>query len=389
MLYAGAGSELTQYDVDMNGGALTRRASVRVQASIQEAWFHPSGRYLYVAWSNRSGGAGKAADGPHGIAAFKIDPVSGALTPHGSSATLRYRPVYITGNIAGTHLVVAYPEPSSVSVHALQPDGTIGQEVAPQGTLDVGVYAHQVRVSPTGKTVILVTRGNAPTADKREDPGALKIFRFRDGVLSNLASVAPGGGYHFQARHLDFHPTRPWLFLALEKQSKLDVFRELPNGALDAAPLFTNDTIAHPENARGGQAAGTVHVHPNGSVVYVSNRGCDTPADCDTVHGISDGENSIGVFSVDQKTGEPKLIQTAPTQGLSPRTFTIESSGRLMVVGNQLPLSSRGREGVTPNLAVFRIHPDGTLEFSHKYDVTTSDNKGLFWVGMVLLPDAR
>jgi 6-phosphogluconolactonase len=44
---------------------------------------------------------------------------------------------------------------------------------------------------------------------KPEDPGALKLFSFREGQLTNLMSVAPNRGYGFGPRHLDFHPSLP------------------------------------------------------------------------------------------------------------------------------------------------------------------------------------
>src|SRR5260370_2581726 len=52
VLYAAVGAELTQYDVDLDGAALVKRRSMTLPANIQEAWSHPSKRYLYVAWSN-------------------------------------------------------------------------------------------------------------------------------------------------------------------------------------------------------------------------------------------------------------------------------------------------------------------------------------------------
>jgi hypothetical protein len=84
VLYAAAGAELTQYDVDLDGAALVKRGSVTLPANVQEAWPHPSRRYLYVAWSN--GGPNNSPAGSpvssgtlHGLSAFRIDPASGAL----------------------------------------------------------------------------------------------------------------------------------------------------------------------------------------------------------------------------------------------------------------------------------------------------------------------
>jgi Lactonase, 7-bladed beta-propeller len=54
-----------------------------------------------------------------------------------------------------------------------------------------------------------VTRGNDPSATRPEDPGALKVYGFKNGRLANQESVPPGNGVGFGPRHLDFHPTRP------------------------------------------------------------------------------------------------------------------------------------------------------------------------------------
>ena len=231
VLYSAVGAELTQYDVDVDGAALVKRGSVTLPANVQEASPHPSKRYLYVAWSN-GGPSNLPPDSPapsgsqHGLSAFRIDPASGALLPHGQPASLPSRPIHVTTDIPGTHVLAAYNDPSGVTVHRIEPDGTIGSQVEQQQSLDVGIYGHQVRVDPSNEMVILVTRGNGPTPTKPEDPGALKLFSYKDGLLENRLSIAPGGGFNFQVRHLDFHPSRPWVFVSLERQNKLEVYRE-------------------------------------------------------------------------------------------------------------------------------------------------------------------
>src|SRR4030095_9101616 len=143
----------------------------------------------------------------HGIAACRVD-ARGALRQQGPPASLRSRPIHITGDRPGRYLLVAYNDPSGVSVHTINGDGSVGTEVPQRGSIDAGVYAHQVRVLPSNRAVVVVTRGNEPTASTREDPGALKVFRFDAGALSEEISIAPGNGLGFRARHLDFHPTR-------------------------------------------------------------------------------------------------------------------------------------------------------------------------------------
>jgi 6-phosphogluconolactonase len=322
------------------------------------------------------------------VSALRIDPASGALLLHGEPASLPSRPIFITTDIDGTHMLAAYNDPSGLTVHRILPDGTIGAQIPPAGPLDFGIYGHQVRVDPSGQTVILATRGNGPTARKAEDPGALKIFNFKNGVLANRLSIAPGGGFGYQVRHLDFHPSGRWVFVTLERQNQIHVYRRMVDGTLGASPLFVRDTLMDPGNVREGQAAASIHAHPGGRFVYVANRATGS-VDFQGKQVSTGGENTIAVFSINPETGEPKLIQSAGTRGFQPRTFTLDSSGSFLAVANQSPLSVRSRSGVSTvpaSLALFRVHRDGKLEFVHKYDVEASASRSLYWTGFVSLP---
>jgi 6-phosphogluconolactonase len=107
-----------------------------------------------------------------------------------------------------------------------------------------------------------VTRGNEATPAKPEDPGALKVFEYKDGVLNNGVSIAPNGGKEFGPRHLDFHPTKPWMYVSIETQNKMYLFR-MEDGRINPDIAYRAETLAEPNNIRARQAAGTVHVHPN------------------------------------------------------------------------------------------------------------------------------
>jgi len=368
-LYAAAGPELMEFDVDVANATLTKRGSVMLPDGVQEAFPHPSHKYLYVTWSD--GVIGKLVPegekSPHGVTAFKIDPKTGALTQHGDPISLRARAVFLSVDVDGTHIVVANNDPSGITVHAIKPDGTLGAQI-PQGPVDVGVYAHQVRVDPSNKAVILVTRGNAPTATKKEDPGAIKVIDYKKGILANRQSIAPNKGFGFQVRHLDFHPSGKWDFVTLEKQNKIYVFKRSADGSLGDAPLFMKDPLDHPIG-KGGQALSTIHVHPSGKFLYAANRGSNG------------GENSIAVFTINQETGEPTLIQDADTHGIQPRTFSIDPSGKILVVANMTATKE-----VPACLSVYRIGGDGKLEYVRKYDIETGGTRTLFWTGFVGLP---
>ena len=200
------------------------------------------------------------------------------------------------------------------------------------------------------------------------------MFSFKDGQLANRASIARNGGYGFGPRHLDFHPTLPVVYVSRERENKLDVYR-LTNGTLDPQPIFVKDTLAEPGNIRSRQAASTVHVHPNGRHVYVSNRAFDT-VDFEGKKIFPGGENNIAVFAIDSATGEPALIQNEDVRGIYPRTFALDPSARMLVVANIQPMLIRdgaGLKTVPANLATYHVGPDGKLTFARSYDVDTGN----------------
>ena len=383
-LYASVGGDLTHYDVDVDGAALIKLATVTLPAGVQYAWPHASRRFLYIASSSSASGYGKAG-ADHHVTAFRIDPASGALTRHGESIRLPTRPIHMCTDIPSGNILVAFNNPSALHVYRINKDFTPGAEVKQPGTIDAGIFAHQIRVTPDNRLAILVTRGNEGTPTRAEDPGALKVFQYKDGVLSNAVSVAPDGGKEFGPRHLDFHPTKPWMYVSIETQNKMYLYR-MDGGRIDPEIAFRKDTLAEPGNIRSRQAAGTVHVHPNGRFLYAANRAQDT-IDLEGKKVFKGGENNLVVYSIDPSTGEPTPIQHIETGGIHPRTFHIDPSGRMLVAQHNLPVNVRDGHAirtVPAGLSVFRIGDDGKLTFARKYEIDVGD-KLMFWMGMVPL----
>jgi 6-phosphogluconolactonase len=383
-LYAAVGPDLSTYAVDIAGATLSKASTVSLPFAVQYAWPHPSKKFLYVAWSN-----GMQSD-RHGVTAYRIDS-AGALTPHGPSVEIRHRPVHLTVDANATHVLIAYNNPSSLSVHNLNPDGTLGGEVKQPGPIDGGTYAHQIRVHPSNKMVVMVTRGNGPAPKRPEDPGALKIYSYKDGVLANRQSIAPNGGFGYQPRHVDFHPTQPWMYLNLERQNQLQIYKTVNGESVQSSALFTKDTLDNQAASKPAQMTGAIHVHPSGRFVYVSNRASGT-LEVDGKQIWEGGENTIGVYAIDQKTGEPTRIQNIDSGGMHARTFALDDRARILVAANQNAVTKR--EGtvesrVPASLAVFRIGDDGKLSFVRKYDVETGQGRSLMWVGMVTLVESR
>lgn len=387
-LYVAIGGELALYAMDVDAATLTKRSSVKLPGGIQYAWPHPSRKYLYVGTS--TGGPGIPPvpgfqPNEHYLAAFRVG-ASGELSPHGDSITLQYRPIHICVTNAGEHVLVAYNAPSSLSVHRINSDGTLGDPVNQPNKLDTGNYAHQIRATPDDRDVIMCTRGNNAPEDKNKTPGSLKVYSFKAGVLTNLAAIQPGDGMQFGPRHLDFHPTQPWVYVSVESQYKLYVYRRDAATGLAREPLFIKETLA-PGSAPGPrQHCGPIHVHPNGRFVYLANRDQGT-VEFEGKRVSGGGQNDVAVFAIDQATGEPTLIQNADPQAIELRTFAIDPSERMLVAASLRPMLVR--DGATvrtvpAGLSVFRIGGDGKLAFVRKYDIDMGAHS-LWWSGMMAL----
>ncbi len=379
-LYGSVGESMTHYDVDVDGFTLLKRNSVVLPANVQYAWPHPSRQYLYVVSSNR-GSAPKATI--NHVSVFNIIPGSGALAPYGKPISLLFRPIHVSLDSSGSYVLITYNEPSCVSIHRINEDGSIGKEVTPREAPDCGIYAHQTRLTPGNRVAIVVARGNSTVGNKQEDPGALKLFRFRAGVLTHLSSIAPGAGYGFGPRHLDFHPTQPWVYVSLERQNKLCMFR-MQGDTMEPTPVFTRETLNDPENIKPRQLAGTIHVHPNGRFVYVANR-ADWTVDSAGKAVFGGGENSIAVYAINPVTGAPTLVQHVDPGSINVRTFGLDPSGRMLVAASTRSMLMREGERlktVQAGLSVFSVGDDGQLRLIHKYDVDIG-NKTQFWMGMI------
>jgi DNA-binding beta-propeller fold protein YncE len=159
---------------------------------------------------------------------------------------------------------------------------------------------------------------------------------------------------------------------------------KLEGDVLSAEPVHKKRTTTKGYEIEFPQAAGGIHIHPNGRTVYVSNR-ANATVDFNGKRVFRGGENNIAVFSIDQSTGEPTLIQNADSQSFHVRTFSIDPSGKIMVAASIAGIGLREGDdvrNVPAALTVFRILDDGKLQFVRKLDVDVG-GKFQWWTGFV------
>jgi 6-phosphogluconolactonase len=385
VLYQSVGEELIRWNVDVESAALTRRESVVLPSKVQYVWQHPSKRFITASTSDAPSGNTPDKGNVHRLCALSVG-TNGELALLGEGAPLPSRPIHHCVDRSGNYALTAFNNPSHITVHRINNDGTIGALVEQAASVDVGIYAHQVTVTPSNKLVVFPARGNDARDGKAEDPGAIKVYHFKDGQLTPAQNIIGGNnGFAYRPRHLDYHPTQPWLYANIESENEVHMHR-IDGDKIVEKPAFIKTSLAAERDPKMHQTTSAIHVHPNGKFVYTANR-ADSTVDFNGKKVFAGGENSIAVFAIDPTTGEPTRIQSIDPQTHHVRTFSIDPSGRLLVSASIRDMWVKDGNDVRlapAALSVFRIAGDGKLTFVRKYD-TALNGKMQWWAEMMEL----
>ncbi len=248
------------------------------------------------------------------VSAFAIERASGALTRLNEQPSGGGAPCYLSVEPSGRAVLVANYGGGSVALLPIEANGALAPAYVVQHT---GKGPNAERQEAPHAHCILPDLSNRFAL--AADLGADRVFVYRldlDGkslrhIEEGDASMRPGAG----PRHLAFHPTLPLVFVANELDSTVATLRfDRARGALSLQGTLS--TL--PASWTGTNYPADIHVAANGRTLYVSNR----------------GHNSIALFSV-ADSGALAFEQVISTEGDWPRNFSLDPSGRWLLVANQ------------------------------------------------------
>lgn len=291
---------------------------------------HPKGQVLYAVGEATS--VGETRQGA--VTAFTIEPRTGRLTELNRQPSGGAGPCHLTLDAKRGLLFTANYGSGSVGALPIRADGTLDApvSVAQHAGASVnsqrqeGPHAHCVNLDPQNKFLLVCDLG----LDK------LMVYRLGEGAAAltpndpPFTAVAPGAG----PRHLAFQPNGKFIHVLNELNSTITTFEyNKQHGTLREGQ--TVSTL--PAGYSGSTSCAEIEVHPSGKFVYASNRGHD----------------SLAVFAADKRTGLLSPVEHEPTQGKTPRHFTLDPTGRWLLAENQ------GSDSVV----VFRVNATtGALE---------------------------
>jgi 6-phosphogluconolactonase len=300
------------YRMDPSSGALALVHTMPGVANPSFLALDPHRRYLYAV--NEELEAGGQPGGA--VSAFAIDQTTGALTYLNRQPSHGTDPCHLSVDQAGTFVFVANYTSGSIAVLPIGTEGQlgpatdvhqhVGSSVNPRR--QEGPHAHSINLDRANRYALVCDLGLDKVLVYRLDLDKGKLIPNEPA----WTSVAPGAG----PRHLDFHPSRAYVYVINEIGSTLTAFAyDETRGTLQE--IHTLSTL--PEGFTGTSHTADVHVHPSGKFVYGSNRGHD----------------SIAIFAVDEATGRLTALGHESTRGHVPRNFGIDPTGTFLLAANQ------------------------------------------------------
>jgi 6-phosphogluconolactonase len=169
-------------------------------------------------------------------------------------------------------------------------------------------HTHCTTVSPDNRFVLV------------NDLGLDRISVYHLDPLT--AALTPNDPPYYEAlpgsgpRSFAFHPTGKWAYSLNEIANTVDALAwDAERGVLTR--LQNISTL--PEGFNGSNTTATVAVDSSGRFVYASNR----------------GDNSIAVFSIDDRDGKLKTVQRMDCGGKTPRHFALDPGNEWLLVANE------------------------------------------------------
>jgi 6-phosphogluconolactonase len=267
------------------------------------------------------------------VSAFAIDPATGALTFLNRRPSEGAAPCHVVVDKEGRNAIVSNYWGGTVAVLPIGSDGRLGLATSVARHEGRGVKPQQANPHPHSASLDAANRF-AFVADLGIDTVVAYRFDAAKGTLvrhdAGSASLPAGAG----PRHLAFHPRGRHAYVIDELDSTITrLDHDAGSGALKAAERASTLPAGH----AGKNSTAEVAVHPDGRLLFGSNRGHD----------------SIAIFTIDPSTGALTAAGHQPAGGRNPRHFAIDPTGAYLLAAHQ----------DSDTIAVFRIdRATGRLE---------------------------
>jgi 6-phosphogluconolactonase len=247
------------------------------------------------------------------ISAFKYNKAKGELDFLNKVNSEGNDPCYIISD--NKNIVVANYSGGTLASFARENDGKIsnatqiikhtGKSIDPKGRQN-SAHVHMVKFSRDKKFIISTDLGEDNIYSYNYNPTSAK----ENLTFKSRIETKKGSG----PRHFEFSKNGKYIYLLHEFDGIVTTYK------YNSGILKEIDNVPTIEPDFNGKIDGAdIHLSDDGKFLYSTNRG---------------DANTISVFSI-QKNGKPKFIERVSTLGKGPRNFTIDPTGKYLLVAHQ------------------------------------------------------
>jgi 6-phosphogluconolactonase len=272
------------------------------------------------------------------VSAFAYEASTGVLAFINKQSSEGKHPCYITISNNGKTVIIGNYTGGNIVTYAVNDNGSL--TTAQQIIQHKGSSIHIKRQEAAHVHATVLNKNNTVLYVPDLGIDSVKLYNFNayTGMLTSQAQQAVGSIAGSGPRHFCFDNKERYAYLMEELTGTIQVYKvHKKTGSLQAIQRIN----PYGKNMTDSIGSADIHISPNGKFLYCSNRAA--------VH-------TIGIFKV-LKNGMLRYIQLQSTEGLTPRNFNIDPTGKFLLVANQN----------SNNIVVFAIHATtGLLENTHK-----------------------
>lgn len=258
----------------------------------------PRGRFVYMAHD-----AGDKSD-KSGIAAYRVDPVSGDLSPLPNHIlSLGFVPTHMAMNVSAPLLYAVNSSINRLGVYTMDPEnGALGPVRLPFPSTGTGPVA--IALDPVGRFSFVANSGS----------GSVSVFthvRMHEPAMNPINRTGSAFSVGDNPVALAVDPSGKYLVVANKDSNNLSVFTiNYHKGNLEAVKGSPYAS---------GKAPVSVTMHQNGQLVYVLNAGSGT----------------ISSYRIDKLTGQLTAMKNIVKAGKQPESISMDPEGRFAYVRNK------------------------------------------------------
>lgn len=254
-----------------------------------------------------------------GVTSLSFNNKTGSISVVDSQSSRGNHPCYISVDKTGKWVAVGNYGTGNFTVLPVAADQFLDFTAIIQGSgnradkvpdkRQAGPHVHSTVFSADNRFLVATDLGNDQVFIYRFNSETGNVYPASQAFVQTTAGSGP--------RHFVFHPNNKFAYLIQELSGTIDAYQY--NATTGSLTIVQTISSVAP-GFKGFPGSADIHLSADGKFLYATNRG---------------DANDIAIYKVNKKDGKLSLTGHQPVLGKAPRNFSIDPSGKFLLVANQ------------------------------------------------------